>query len=165
MVSPHARSTCSITSGLSGSPAPTTSRSGIRPRKRPGSACTIIRQTVGGAQNVVTPQRSIVSSSAVASKRGWLTTSTVASASHGAKTLLHACFAQPGEEMLRWTSPGRSPIQYRVVRWPTGYEACVCSTSLAFAVVPEVKYSSSVSSALVRTPSVASGSVCDSLSE
>ncbi len=44
----------------------------------------------------------------------------VASAFHGANTLLQACFAQPGEEMFRWTSPGRSPIQYAVDRWPTG---------------------------------------------
>jgi hypothetical protein len=41
---------------------------------------------------------------------------TVAAASHGAKTLLHACLAQPGEEMLRWTSPGCSPIQNIVDR-------------------------------------------------
>jgi acetyl-CoA synthetase len=27
---------------------------------------------------------------------------------------------QPGDEMLRWTSPGFSPIQYMVERWPTG---------------------------------------------
>jgi hypothetical protein len=45
---------------------------------------------------------------------------TVASAFQGAKTLLQACFAQPGEEMLRCTSPGRRPIQYIVDRWPTG---------------------------------------------
>ncbi len=64
---------------------------------------------------------------------------TQAWAFHGANTLLHACFAQPGEEMLRWTSPGRRPIQYIVDRCPTGYEACVCSTSLGRAVVPEVK--------------------------
>src|ERR1044072_9896010 len=77
---------------------------------------------------------------------------TVASAFHGANTLLHACFAQPGEEMLRCTSPGSRPIQYIVDRWPTGYETCVCCTSLGRAVVPEVKYSNRVSSALV-TPS------------
>ena len=64
---------------------------------------------------------------------------TQARAFHGAKTLLQACLAQPGEEMLRWTSPGRRPIQYIVDRWPTGYEAWVCSTSLGCAVVPEVK--------------------------
>ena len=74
-----------------------------------------------------------------ASKRGWLTMRIVASAFNGAKTLLHACLAQPGEEMLRWTSPGRSPIQYIVVRCPIGYDAWVCSTSLGWAVVPEVK--------------------------
>ena len=63
----------------------------------------------------------------------------VASAIHGANTLDHACLAQPGEEMLRCTSPGLSPIQYIVDRWPTGYEVCVCSTSFGFDVVPEVK--------------------------
>ena len=64
---------------------------------------------------------------------------TQAPAFHGAKTLLQACLAQPGEEMLRCTSPGRRPIQYIVDRWPTGYDACVCSTSFGRAVVPEVK--------------------------
>ena len=66
-------------------------------------------------------------------------TSTLASAFHGAKTLLQACLAQPGEEMLRCTSPGCRPIQYIVDRCPTGYDAWVCSTSLGCAVVPEVK--------------------------
>ncbi len=61
------------------------------------------------------------------------------SAFHGANRLLHACLAQPGEEMFRWTSPGWLPIQYIVDRWPIGYEVCVCSTSLGCAVVPEVK--------------------------
>lgn len=65
----------------------------------------------------------------------------MASAFHGAKRLDQACLAQPGEEMLRWTSPGRSPVQYMVARWPTGYDTWVCSTSLGRAVVPEVKYS------------------------
>jgi hypothetical protein len=45
---------------------------------------------------------------------------TVAWASQGAKKFDHACFAQPGEEMLRWTSPGFSPSQYIVERCPTG---------------------------------------------
>nr|BFE68813.1 hypothetical protein GCM10020092_021140 [Actinoplanes digitatis] len=58
---------------------------------------------------------------------------------HGAKTLLHACFAQPGDEMFRCTSPGRSPIQYIVDRCPAGYDAWVCSTSFGRAVVPDVK--------------------------
>ena len=44
----------------------------------------------------------------------------VASAIHGAKNEDQACLAQPGLEMLRWTSPGRRPIQYIVERWPTG---------------------------------------------
>src|SRR3954454_18602522 len=76
----------------------------------------------------------------------------VASASQGAKTLLQACLAQPGELRLRCTSPGFRPSQYIVARCPTGYETCVCSTSLGRAVVPDVKYSSSVSLARV-TPS------------
>ena len=63
----------------------------------------------------------------------------MASAIHGAKKQLHACFAQPGLEMLRCASPGRSPSQYAVERWPTGYDTCVCSTSLGRDVVPLVK--------------------------
>ncbi len=79
-----------------------------------------MRQTVGGAQNVVTPHRTIASSSGAAANRCWLTIITQAAAFHGANRLLHACFAQPGEEMLRCTSPGRRPIQYIVERCPTG---------------------------------------------
>src|SRR6266536_5993441 len=116
-----------------------------------------IRQTVGGAQKVVTPQRIMASSSGRAENRAKSATNAVASAFHGAKTLLHACFAQPGEEMFRWTSPGSSPIQYIVDRWPTGYETCVCCTSFGFAVVPEVKYSSIGSSARVGPSGVNSG--------
>ena len=116
---PQAARTCSITSGLSGSPAPT-SLAQRRRCQRPRSSWISIRHTVGGAQNVVTPQRTIWSSSAGASKRAVVEDSTVASAFHGAKTLLQACLAQPGEEMLRWTSPGWRPIQYIVDRWPTG---------------------------------------------
>ena len=63
----------------------------------------------------------------------------MAPAIQGANTLLHACFAQPGEETLRCTSPGCSPIQYAVDRCPTGYDVCVCSTSFGRAVVPLVK--------------------------
>ena len=73
----------------------------------------------------------------------------VASAFHGANTLLQACLAQPGEEMFRCTSRGRNPIQYMVDRWPIGYETCVCCTNFGRAVVPEVKYSNRVSEALV----------------
>ena len=51
--------------------------------------------------------------------------------------------------MLRCTSPGLMPIQRMVVTWPTGYEVWVCSTSFGLLVVPDVKYSSSRSSALV----------------
>jgi hypothetical protein len=45
---------------------------------------------------------------------------TLAPAFHGAKKQLQACFAQPGDEMLRWMSSGRTPSQYIVDRWPTG---------------------------------------------
>ena len=128
-----------MTSGLSGSPAATTSRSGSRPRHAVRSCWTSIRQTVGGAQNDVTPTRSRVASRPAASNRGWLTTVTVASAFQGAKRLLQACLAHPGEDTLTCTSPGCRPIQYMVDRCPIGYEACVCSTSLGEAVVPEVK--------------------------
>ena len=44
----------------------------------------------------------------------------VASAIHGAKKHDHACLAQPAEEMLRCTSPGLTPSQNIVDRWPTG---------------------------------------------
>ncbi len=44
-----------------------------------------MRQTVGGAQNVVTPQRTIASSKRFGSKRGWFSMNTVAPAFHGAK--------------------------------------------------------------------------------
>ena len=115
---PQAARTCSITSGLSGSPAATSSRAGTL--QRPRSSWIIIRQTVGGAQNVVTPQRTIWSSRSGALKRCWFTISTVASAFQGANTLLQACFAQPGEDTFRWTSPGWIPIQYMVDRWPIG---------------------------------------------
>src|SRR3954453_1830467 len=79
---------------------------------------------------------------------------TQAWAFQGAKTLLQACLAQPGEEMLRGTSPGCRPIQYIVDRCPTGYDAWVCATSFGRAVVPEVKYSSRVSSAFVGASGV-----------
>src|SRR3954449_1300578 len=118
MVSPHAAFTWSITSGLSGSPAPQTSRNDTL--KAASFSWMKRRHTVGGAHSVVTPQRPMVASSPFASKRGWLTTNTVAPAFHGAKKQLQACLAQPGEEMLRWTSPGFNPIQYMVERWPTG---------------------------------------------
>jgi hypothetical protein len=56
------------------------------------------RQTVGGAQSVVTPQRATVASRFLASKRGWLTMKIVAPAFHGEKKQLQACLAQPGEK-------------------------------------------------------------------
>ena len=67
------------------------------------------RHTVGGAHSVVTPQRPIVASNRFASKRGWLTMKMAAPAFHGAKKQLQACLAQPGEEILRCTSPGCKP--------------------------------------------------------
>ena len=56
-----------MTSGLSGSPAPTSSRIGTCHRLR--SAWMSIRHTVGGAQKVVTPLSTRVCSIASASKR------------------------------------------------------------------------------------------------
>ena len=67
IVSPQCFSTWLITSGLSGSPAPMASRRDPGPPER--SALMSIRQTVGGAQNVVTCSVRICSSSAGASKR------------------------------------------------------------------------------------------------
>src|SRR5947208_17029601 len=99
MVRPQALLTCSITSGLSGSPAPHTSRNDTL--KVESFSWMNSRHTVGGAHSVVTPQRTMVASNALASKRGWLTTNTVAPAFHGAKKQLQACLAQPGDEMLR----------------------------------------------------------------
>src|SRR5580700_5483512 len=107
-----------MTSGLRGSPALSTSRSGGFQALK--SSWITIRQTVGGAHKLVTEQRVSVSSSRRAENRVALRISTHASAFHGAKTLLHACFAQPGDEMLRWTSPGCSASQYMVARWPIG---------------------------------------------
>src|SRR5215470_15001228 len=118
MVNPQAACTWSITSGLSGSPAPQTSRKLILKSER--FSWMNNRHTVGGAHSVVTPQRTMVASKPLASKRGWLTTNTVAPAFHGAKKQLQACLAQPGDEMLRWTSPGCRPSQYMVERCPTG---------------------------------------------
>ncbi len=114
IVTPQAFSTCAITSGFSGSPAPTTLVGGVAREAR--SDWISIRHTVGGAQKLVTPTRPITSSSDAGSKRAVLWMKIVASAIHGANTLDHACFAQPGEEMLRCTSPGSRPIQYIVDR-------------------------------------------------
>src|SRR5947209_4982496 len=99
MVSPHAARTCSITSGLSGSPALASSRS--RTFQSLSRSVISMRHTVGGAQKVVTPQPVIASSSPRALKRDWLITNTVASAFHGAKKQLQACLAQPGEDKLQ----------------------------------------------------------------
>src|ERR1700733_7740516 len=118
MVRPQAARTCSMISGLSGSPAPTPSVSATFQDFR--SSWISIRHTVGGAQKVVTRQREIVSSRALALKRGWFSIKKQASATHGVKTQLQACLAQPGDEMLRWMSPGLRPIQYIVDSDPTG---------------------------------------------
>src|SRR5579872_916711 len=152
----QARRTCSITSGLSGSPAPTHSRS-VLTSAAARSDCTSIRQTVGGAQSEVTPQAGIASNRTCGENRSWPRISEVAPAIQGANTLLHACLAQPGDEMFRCTSPGCRPIQYIVDRCPAGYETWECSTSLGWAVVPEVKYSSSGSLARVGPSGVNSG--------
>ncbi len=75
-----------MTSGLRGSPAASASRGGVARRVR--SAWMSMRHTVGGAQKVWTPQRTISSSRRSGEKRSWRTTSTVASAFQGPKTLL-----------------------------------------------------------------------------
>ncbi len=67
MVTPHASRTRSMISGLSGSPAATISRGGFFSAVR--SAWMSIRHTVGGAQKLVTPARSISAVSRAASKR------------------------------------------------------------------------------------------------
>src|SRR6478672_12281967 len=118
IVNPQALRTWSMTSGLSGSPAPQTSRK--LTLKSASRSWMNSRHTVGGAHSVVTPQRPTVASKALASKRGWLTTNTVAPAFQGANKQPQACLAQPGDEMLRWTSPGCSPSQNIVDSAPTG---------------------------------------------
>ena len=57
-----------MTSGFSGSPAATHSRSAVTSQAL-RSAWMSIRQTVGGAQNVVTPEAPIASISAWAENR------------------------------------------------------------------------------------------------
>src|ERR1700728_3419107 len=133
----QARRTCSITSGLSGSPAEMHSRR-LAVSQLARSAWISIRHTVGGAHSVLTPQPAIAVNSASTENRSCPSTNAVAPAFHGANTFDQACLAQPGEETLRCTSPGCRPSQYMVDRWPIGYETCVCSTSLGWAVVPEV---------------------------
>src|SRR6202034_2121276 len=99
MVMPHALLTFSMISGLSGSPALTISRSFTGYEARFSS--TQMRHTVGGAHSVVTPHRAICSRVARASNRSYWCTNIVAPAFQGAKKLLHACLAQPGELMFR----------------------------------------------------------------
>ena len=118
MVMPQALRTCSITSGLSGSPAATHSRSaGVR------------RGQVGLDEHAPHRRRRAerghpAAAQYVEQRRGRealvFRTRMVAPAFHGANTLLQACLAQPGEERFRCTSPGCMPIQYMVDRCPTG---------------------------------------------
>ena len=68
-VIPQALRTCSITSGFSGSPAATHSRSADT-SAAPRSAWISIRHTVGGAQNVVTRHSPNAASSEAAENRG-----------------------------------------------------------------------------------------------
>src|SRR5439155_114680 len=110
--------TCSMISGFSGSPAEQTSRSAVLHDCM--SSCTNMRHTVGGAQSVVILFAAIARSISRALKRGWLAMNTVAPAFQGAKKQLYACFAQPGDEMLRCMSPSCRPSQYIVIRCPTG---------------------------------------------
>ena len=70
-----------------------------------------MRHTVGGAQKLVTSCSRSTSSSTPASNRAYDSTTTVASAIHGAKKHDQACFAQPGLDRFRCRSPGRSPSQ------------------------------------------------------
>src|SRR6185312_5912963 len=117
-VTPQASRTHSITSGFNGSPALLAS---LRFKRQLFRSCWMSRrQTVGGAQKVVTPQRDICSRTMRASKRSYCRLNTQACAFHGAKNDDHACFAHPGELKFRCTSPGRKPSQYRVERCPTG---------------------------------------------
>jgi hypothetical protein len=67
IVTPHTFCTCSMTSGFSGSPAPTATRGGVDKAVR--SDWMSIRHTVGGAQKLVTPHRCISPSSRGASNR------------------------------------------------------------------------------------------------
>src|ERR1700761_541912 len=118
MVRPQASLTWSITSGLSGSPAPQTSRNDTL--KLASFSWMNSRHTVGGAHSVVTPQRPMGASNPLASKRGWLTTNTEAPAFQGANKKPPAGWQPPGEEMFRSTPPGASPSEYIVERPPTG---------------------------------------------
>src|SRR3954462_1035296 len=137
----------SITSGFRGSPALHSSRS--MGGRSPSLSRIIILHTVGGAQNVATEALRTQSTVRCAEKRDCSRTKIVAPAFQGAKKLLQACFAQPGELTFWCTSPSRMPTQYIVERWPTGELACVWRTSFGLAVVPEVKYSNKGSLARV----------------
>src|SRR3954463_6078666 len=118
MVSPQLSSTCRTISGFSGSPALTTSRNLTGYLRR--SSWTSILHAVGGAQRVVTPKRTNLSRVLEALNQVSFDAKMDAPAFHGAKNELQACFAQPGELMFQWRSPGLMPIQYIVERWPTG---------------------------------------------
>ena len=67
MDTPHSRSTIAMTSGLSGSPAPSAFAGGVVRVAR--SAWMSMRQTVGGAQKLVTPTRPMMLMRKEASKR------------------------------------------------------------------------------------------------
>ena len=67
METPHSRSTIAMTSGLSGSPAPSALAGGTASVFR--SAWMSMRHTVGGAQKLVTPTRSMTPMREAASKR------------------------------------------------------------------------------------------------
>src|SRR5258708_7313597 len=95
-----------MTSGLSGSPAELASR--ILTGHCVRSCWIRWRQTVGGAQKVVISCATRSLSVARASKR-LLSATIAAPAFQGAKKLDQACLAQPGEEILRWRSPGFKP--------------------------------------------------------
>src|ERR1700691_2187082 len=116
-----------MTSGLSGSPAASTSRRLCFIDFR--SSWMNMRHTVGGAHSEVTLLAAILSSMSRALNRGWLAMNTVAPAFQGVKKQLQACFAQPGEEMFKCTSPDCRPSKNIVDRLPIGYDRCECNTS------------------------------------
>ena len=147
IVTPQARRTCSMTSGFSGSPAATTSRGRVRSWER--SAWISIRHTVGGAQKLVTGravhlrhQPGRVEAGVVVDEDGGLGVP-------GREEVGPGVLGPAGRGDVQVHVARLRPIQYIVARWPIGYEAWVCSTSLGRAVVPEVKYSISGSSARV----------------
>ena len=127
---PQASRTRSMTSGFSGSPAPTISRSCGTPGAK-------VLEDEHPPHRRRRAQRGDACARRARRARAWLRsarsrrTKMVAPAFHGAKKLLQACFAQPGELMFQCTSPSlqsdpvhRGEVADRVADW------CVCSTSL-----------------------------------